>query len=137
LYGYCVDDPVNAVDPTGLFRFGKRGLGGLPLLGILSDNPIDDDANTEIAHEHGFFEDGSNDDVGLFSEGVRYNSENIQDYKLEETSYDDKRMRRVVKSLGDQEFNLFGFFGKKNNCQDYTDKMRERYGQLQRGDRQR
>ncbi len=29
-YGYCLDDPVNGVDPLGLFQFGKRPLGFLP-----------------------------------------------------------------------------------------------------------
>ncbi|AMK09820.1 RHS repeat domain-containing protein [Pseudodesulfovibrio indicus] len=136
-YGYCLDDPVNGVDPVGLFRFGKRGLGGLPLLGIFSDNQIDDSLNTEIAHEHGFYEDGSGGDVGLFKDGVRHNTENIQDYELEDKHYDDKRMRRTVGSLGKQEYNLLGIGGEKNNCQDYADKMRKRYWLLDRGDRQR
>ena len=136
-YGYCLDDPVNGVDPLGLFRFGKRGLGGLPLLGIFSDNPIDDAANTEIAHEHGFYEDGTGGNVGLFKDGRRFDTEKINNYELEDKSYDDKRMRRVVKSLGKQEYNLLGIGGKKNNCQDYADKMRNRYSLLDRGDRQR
>ncbi|WP_319470567.1 RHS repeat-associated core domain-containing protein [uncultured Pseudodesulfovibrio sp.] len=136
-YGYCLDDPVNGVDPLGLFRFGKRGLGPLPLLGPFSNNPLDDRYNTEIAHEHGFYEDGSGNNVGLFKKGVVPNTENIRDYELEDKSYDDKRIRRVVKSLGDQEYNLLGIGGKKNNCQDYADKMRDRYGLLNRGDRQR
>ena len=139
-YGYCLDDPVNSVDPMGLFRFGKRGLGGLPMLGIFSDNPcffIDDAANTEIAHEHGFYEDGSGHNVGLFKEGVRPNTEEIDDYTLENKSYDDGRMKRTVKSLGKQEYSLLGFGGKKNNCQDYADRMRKRYRLLDRGDRQR
>jgi len=106
-------------------------------LGIFSDNPIDDAANTEIAHEHGFFEDGSGNDVGLFKDGVQRDKEDIRNYKLEDKSYDDKRMRRVVDSLGKQEYNLLGIGGKKNNCQDYADKMRDRYGLLNRGDRQR
>ncbi len=136
-YGYCLDDPVNGVDPLGLFRFGKKGLGGLPLLGIFSDNPIDDATNTEIAHEHGFYEDGTGKNVGLFKEGVKYDTENIHDYGLEEKSYDDKRMHRAVDSLGKQKYNLLGIGGKKNNCQDYADKMRDRYWLLNRGDRQR
>lgn len=107
------------------------------MLGIFSDNPIDDAFNTEIAHEHGFYEDGSGDDVGLFKKGVVKNKEDVQEYKLEEKNYDDDRMRRAVKSLGHQEYNLIGFGGKKNNCQDYADKMRDRYWLLDRGDRQR
>jgi RHS repeat-associated protein len=136
-YGYCLDDPVNGRDPEGLFVFSKTGLGGLPLLGVFSDNRLDNAANTEIAHEHGFYEDGTGNDVGLFPGGVKHNIENIHNFKLEDRHYDDKRMRRVVKSLGDQEYNLLGIGGEKNNCQDFADKMRARYWQMERGDRQR
>jgi hypothetical protein len=120
-----------------LFVFSKTGLGGLPLLGVFSDNRLDNAANTEIAHEHGFYEDGTGNDVGLFPGGVKHNIENIHNFKLEDRHYDDKRMRRVVKSLGDQEYNLLGIGGEKNNCQDFADKMRARYWQMERGDRQR
>lgn len=65
------------------------------------------------------------------------NKEDIQEYELEDKHYDDKRMRRVVNSLGDQKYNLLGIGGKKNNCQDYADKMRDRCRILDRGDRQR
>ena len=136
-YGYCLDDPVNGVDPLGLFRFGKRGLSELPLLGIFSDNPLDDRENTEIAHEHGFFEDGSGDNIGLYKGGVKKNKENIKDFKLDEKAYDDKTMRRAYNSLPDQTYNLLGWRGKKNNCQDYADTLRRRYHLLERGDRQR
>jgi len=136
-YGYCLDDPVNGVDPLGLFRFGKRGLGGLPLLGPLSDNPLDDELNTEIAHEHGFYEDGSGDNVGLFKEGRRYTTESIQKYTLDNKQYDDKRMRRADKSVDPGKYNLLGIGGKKNNCQDFSDKLRDHYQLLERGDRQR
>ncbi|MBI9078601.1 MAG: hypothetical protein JEY79_02555 [Pseudodesulfovibrio sp.] len=128
---------MNGVDPLGLFRFGKRGLGGLPLFGIFSGNSIDDAVNTEIVHEHGFYEDGSGDNVGLFKDGVQRNKENIKDYELEDKSYNDKRMRCSVDSLGQQKYNLLGFGGKKNNCQDSAGKMRDRYWLLDRGDRQR
>ena len=138
-YGYCLDAPVNGVDPLGLFRFGKRGLGPLPLLGIFSDNPLDDRKNTEIAHEHGFFEDGSSDNIGLFDGGVKKNTEEIKEYELDDKIYDDKRMRRAYKSVGDQSYNLIGWKGKKknNNCQDYADTLRKQYHLFERGDRQR
>jgi RHS repeat-associated protein len=135
-YGYCLDDPVNGVDPLGLFRFGKRGLGGLPLLGIFSNNPIDDAANTEIAHEHGFFEDGSGDNIGLGPHG-KMDAEDITKYKLEDTHYDDKRMRRVEKSTMLGEYNACGIGGDQNNCQDYADRLRKRYDLLNRGDKMR
>nr|WP_319541356.1 RHS repeat-associated core domain-containing protein [uncultured Pseudodesulfovibrio sp.] len=61
-YGYCLDDPVNAVDPLGLFRFGKRPLGLLPDSAhwIGTDGSTADAGNYELKDEHGFFEDGTN-----------------------------------------------------------------------------
>ena len=41
-YGYCLDDPVNAVDPLGLFLFGGVGLAGLSaaVMGAMRFAPI-------------------------------------------------------------------------------------------------
>jgi hypothetical protein len=125
------------VDPLGLFRFGKRGLGGLPLLGLLSDNPLSDKLNIELAHEHGFYEDGTGDNIGFFKDGRRDETEDIHEYRLNNQQYNDKLMRRADKSLKPGKFNLFGISGKKNNCQDFSEKLRKRYHLLERRDRQR
>lgn len=140
-YGYCLDDPVNGVDPAGLeggFRFGVRGLGPLPLLGIFFDNPVDDRMNTELVHEHGFFEDGSGENIGLGLNGLM-RDETIEEYKMESKEYDSKRMRRTITSIDaeGQTYNMLGISGKKNNCQDFADTLRKRYNLLERGDRQR
>jgi RHS repeat-associated protein len=138
-YGYCLDDPVNGVDPLGLFKFGKRALSG-PLSGfegLGSEGGWLDENNLELKHEQGFYEDGSGDYIGLFKEGLKFD-ENIKDYSLEDKQYNDKRMGRAQKSVGDnQSYNLFGLGGKKNNCQDYADKLRKRYNVLNRGDNMR
>jgi RHS repeat-associated protein len=68
-YGYCLDDPVNGIDPLGLFRFGKKGLWILP--GIGTDGSTADKGNYELKHEHGFYEDGTGDNVGLFDGGTK------------------------------------------------------------------
>jgi hypothetical protein len=122
-YGYCLDDPVNGVDPLGLFRFGKRGLGSLPLLGFFSDNPIDDRMNTEIAHEQGFYEDDSGDNIGFFKDGPgKDNQAGKKPYQMESKHYDDDLMRETVDSVSPGEYRLLG-----NNCQDYADKLRTKY----------
>ncbi|WP_051677131.1 RHS repeat domain-containing protein [Maridesulfovibrio frigidus] len=167
VYGYCLDDPINFVDRTGLFRFGKRKLEGLSskesktgkiataamkkvieatpigkvsshVIGANKDkiNEVLDKKNLELKHEHGFYEDGSGDNIGLFKEGLG-NKETTEGYKLEDKHYDDKRMRRSQKSTTSEEYNLCGVGGKKNNCQDYSDKLRKRYSELERGDKQR
>jgi RHS repeat-associated protein len=135
-YGYCLDDPINGVDPLGLFRFGKRGLGGLPLLGLLSDNPLSDKLNIELAHEHGFYEDGTGDNIGFFKDGPKRDPKS-KDYKIEEKQYDDKRMKRSQNSIDPGQYRLWGIGGKQNNCQDFSEKLRKRYHLLERGDRQR
>jgi uncharacterized protein RhaS with RHS repeats len=136
LYGYCLDDPVNFVDPAGLFRFGKRPLGGGPWLGLLSDNPIDDKFNTEISHEHGFYEDGSGDDIGFGSKGA-ITGENIKDYRLDDRVYDDSTMREaqkeVSKGWSPDRYSVLGSFRKdKYNCQDAVDDLRGVYKRIWR-----
>jgi RHS repeat-associated protein len=123
-YGYCLDDPVNGVDPLGLFRFGKKGLWILP--GIGTDGSTADKGNYELKHEHGFYEDGTGDNVGLFKDGLK-RDQDITKYKLDETHFDDKRMRQAEESLDPGDYKLCKWGGKSNNCQDYADALRERY----------
>ena len=123
-YGYCLDDPVNGVDPMGLFRFGKKGLWILP--GIGTDGSTADKGNYELKHEHGFYEDGTGDNVGLFKGGLQ-DEEDIKDYQLDDTHFDDDRMRKAQESLDPGEYKLCKMGGKSNNCQDYADRLRERY----------
>ena len=129
---------MNGVDPLGLFRFGKRPLSFLPenWHGISMDGSIADNYNFEPKHEQGFYEDGTGENIGLGKHGKMV-KENITKYKLEDKHYDDKRMRRAEKSVPIGEYNLCGVNGDKNNCQDYGDSLRKRYGLLTRGDKMR
>jgi RHS repeat-associated protein len=126
-YGYCLDDPVNAVDPLGLFRFGKRPLDGLP---EMVRGAVLDKANMEIAHEQGFYEDGSGDTVGFGKRGSM-DTEDIRDYSLDDRRYDDGAMRkaqqRVEPSMTSENYRLLG-----NNCQDAADALRREYRRLWR-----
>lgn len=65
-----LNNPVNFVDPLGLFVFGKRPLGN-STEGFYGGEggPIGDYFNLEMLHEHGFFEDGSGENVGFRSDG--------------------------------------------------------------------
>ncbi|MGE4292541.1 MAG: RHS repeat-associated core domain-containing protein, partial [Desulfovibrio sp.] len=155
-YGYCLDDPINGLDPTGLFRFGERDLDnpvggairdeglyslgargvllpmGIPNVGHEYFKKMDDAHNTRAAHEHGFYEDGTGDNVGFFDKGKRRDELDMDKYDMESKHYDDKRMKRAEESISPGKYNLL-----TNNCQDYADKLRCRYRQLERGDRQR
>ncbi|WP_316897613.1 RHS repeat-associated core domain-containing protein [Pseudodesulfovibrio indicus] len=165
-YGYCLDDPVNAVDPAGLdgeFRFGQRELdmpGGKRLkgfgpaqaaatLGMLHPTTfpfaskmmrgakaLDDKNNVELVHEQGFYVDGTGDNIGLGPDG-KMDGEDIERYKLEDKLYDGKRMRRAERSTPLGKYNACGIGGDKNNCQDYADRLRNRYELLNRGDKMR
>jgi len=137
-YGYCLDDPVNGVDPLGLFRFGKRPLSFIPdnWHAISMDRSYADKFNFEPKHEQGFYEDGSGRNIGYGKSGPM-EEEDITKYQLEDKQYDDQRMRRAEDSTTPGEYNALGIGGKKNNCQDYADKLRDRYELLQRGDRMR
>ena len=127
-YGYCLDDPVNGVDPLGLFRFGKRPLDILPdgWHGIGTDGSTADKGNYELKHEHGFYEDNTDENVGLGSDGLM-KKEDKSKYRLNETHFDDDLMREAEKSLDPGEYKLLKMGGQSNNCQDYSDRLRERY----------
>jgi hypothetical protein len=127
-YGYCLDDPA-----MGLFKFGKRALSG-PLSGfegLGSEGGWLDENNLELKHEQGFYEDGSGDNIGFSKDGM-LRDERVNEYQLGERQWDDSRMRRSEKTTPEGQYNVF-----QNNCQDYADRLKKRYQQLERWDRQR
>ena len=140
VYHYAANNPVKYVDPDGKFHFAKRNLDGAPWLGIFSNNPLDDLFNTEISHEHGFFDDGTGDNIGYFGlDGhVDWNSEDENNFQYSDSIYyDDDLMRKAIEEVGPKKnkYKLF-FFGKigpgdkKFNCQDYCDAIRKKYNEL-------
>ncbi|MGE3533160.1 MAG: RHS repeat-associated core domain-containing protein, partial [Steroidobacteraceae bacterium] len=69
-YAYANNNPISNIDLLGLAYFASRPLSGLPWLGPLSQNPVDDFFNTEISHEQLFFEDGkAPSNLGFFDDG--------------------------------------------------------------------
>ncbi len=113
---------AGGVEQVMPFKFGKRQIGNLPL--IL--NPVDDYHNLELAHEHGFYEDGTKDNAGFFDGSKVKRDENIEDYTFAEgIRYDDNLMREAEKNINIGKYNLIF-----NNCQDYADKLRSEYWRL-------
>jgi hypothetical protein len=116
------------VDPWGLFRFEKRPLSGLPWIPGASSNPIDDAFNTEISHEHGFFEDGSNDNIGFGPNGRFSEDPSNKGYRSGSEHYDDAIMREALKNMNDGAYSNLPW--KKNNCQDWAERLRGEYNKI-------
>ncbi len=122
----------NTADPNNilLFRFGKRPLGWLPWMGTLSDNPTSNDLNIEISHEHGFFEDGTGDNIGFWPDGrLPEDPKDLinMEYRYEDKHYEDDIMREALDNVIDGEYNIF-----TNNCQHWADSLREKYEKLKK-----
>jgi RHS repeat-associated protein len=139
-YVFCGNDPVNFVDPYGLFRFGKRPLDGMPSMSQSFVDTISPVAgiiqkitNSELVHEHGFFEDGSGDNVGFGPNGRFSENPYGKSYRMYGKHYDDSLMREALKNLQDGTYNLLGLGPTpKNNCQDWADRLRNEYERLEK-----
>ncbi|CBL45590.1 Hypothetical protein HDN1F_20070 [gamma proteobacterium HdN1] len=88
--------------------------------------------NIGIFHEHGFYEDGSGDNVGFFGDdgnghvGADLGYPNNKDlYERFGQHYDDGIMREAQDMIDSGNYDLL-----KNNCQSYADKLRDAYNDI-------
>ncbi|XOF34190.1 MAG: RHS repeat-associated core domain-containing protein [Candidatus Electrothrix sp. YB6] len=140
---YVGDNPVTFWDWYGYAYFATRPLDGwlgkLYNTQDLTVGSIDDQYNTVIAHEHIFFEDGSN--VGFFDDGeVHYNNENRGDYDVSQTGYDDALLRQAVDNVEPNDYYALykiSWSKEKYNCQDWAEDVRREYERLLEEQRQR
>lgn len=132
LFRYVGNNPVNFVDPLGLFYFGNRPLsdGKAPWFPVGSSNPIDNYFNTELSHEHGFFEDGTGDNIGFGPVGRFSEDPTGKDYRYDNKHYDDNLMREALEHVKDGGYSNKPW--KKNNCQDWAERLRKEYERLRR-----
>ena len=130
LYSYQHNNVTNFTDPYGLFRFGKRALKGLPWIPIASDNPLDDYFNTEISHEHGFFEDGSDQNVGYGPHGRFSEDPKNMNYHYQDKHYDDKTMQEALNSPEIQDIEGKGYNLLFNNCQKWVEALTKAYERI-------
>ena len=132
LYIYVENSPINWSDPFGLFVFGRRPLASTKWFKPGKPTEILDRINHEPFHEHGFFEDGSgqnigyNGTVGIFSEDPTGLG-----YVYESKHYDDDTMREafdMVKSEPIWKPNKYELCGlNHHNCQDFAEALRNEY----------
>lgn len=128
-YVYAVNNPLAFIDLYGLAYFAKRALSGLPWLGKLSNHPggFGEQFNADISHEHLFFEDNAAPaNLGLGPDGL-FSEPPGGDYRILDGGYDDCVMRIAVDRTRVGDYCLIGIGGKKNNCQDWADRVRESY----------
>lgn len=54
-------------------------------------------------------------------------------YRYDDKHYDDDLIRKALKNIRDGEYSLLGIDGKKkNNCQDWADRLRSEYDRLRK-----
>ena len=143
------------VDPDGRAHFGKRPMKVFHnYWGIGASNPIDNLTNTELSHEHLFFDDEQGGNLGFSWEGLfEEPKENYDEYYMDKNQYDDDLIREAIKNVEVGEYSVIGskigkliqniakLFGKKvndkivgngkkNNCQDWASRVRKEYNRL-------
>ncbi len=139
LYAFCGNNPVNFVDPMGLFRFGDRPLAGYP---DWSANLGTQLPTQRAAHEHGFFEDGSGENIGFMGPSdnspggvqIAHNSqaENPSGYTLSSWRYDDDDlMREAIGNVNaTMKFTVERYNLLWDNCRDYALALKREYVRL-------
>ncbi len=134
-YLYSAASPLTKIDPRGEAYFAKRPLHGVPWLGPLSCNPLDNRANTEISHEELFFEDGKSPaNLGFFDDGTVRQETNPQGYRCRSRHFNDCIMRKAVAQTPTKPYCLLGKPGPKDkfNCQDWAGEVRKNYARLEK-----
>lgn len=118
------NNPVNYFDPFGLAYFANGPLSALggKWLGPFSMNPIDDFFNTELSHEHLFFEDGNQPaNLGYGPDGL-FSLSDTSKYHRRGPKYEDCTMRMAVEQVQWKgcDYKVVG-----HNCQGWAEAVRK------------
>ena len=131
---YVWNNPLSSTDPLGLGYFKKRPLKGWP---FMVNSPIDDRLNTELSHEHYFFDDGTNKGFGPDGRFSETDPSIISQYKRSSGYYDDEIMGGALQKLKDQPYWVNPFGPNSENCQEWAERLREMHEQVEREHRDR
>ncbi|OXU15449.1 RHS repeat-associated core domain-containing protein [Sedimentisphaera salicampi] len=142
-YAYCANNPVNWIDPFGLFHFRERPLDSPvgPFLFFIAPifSPVLDPLNLEPVHEEGFYEDDPcigdlpSTGYGPKDGGIRSDSAQFPGQYGPPSGkyYDDATMRIAEANLrGTGNWDAEDFKTIGHNCQNYADALRDEYNDL-------
>ena len=143
LYAFCCNNPVNNFDPDGCAYFAKRRIHGGKFQNLAAKvlqcpfvSDLADSGNFEIAHEQLFYEDGSGNigwgmDADETGRGDFMRNEPYDGYVTREGGYNDCIMH-IAEGLVGRPDHYQAWTGPKSkcNCQDYCDKLRNKYNEI-------
>jgi len=137
-YRYVDNNPLLFTDPDGLAKICKYAIDAPGIPGAVGDF-----TNTEGAHEQVYFEDKEGGDLGFYptadssywwgkGEFVPSGRNSTAGMSCDAKNYDDARMRKAVDAVKAQNdrYTLIPVIG--NNCQSMMDRVRDRYGYIER-----
>jgi len=132
-FAYGANNPLLNSDPSGLAYFAFRPLQAFNGPRHCASGTVSDRHNLQPSHEQLFFEDGKQPgNLGFFSDSlVRPDKpSNLALYGCQSKKYNDCAMRKAVSVTQRGTYCLVGIGGRKNNCQDWADRVKANYRTL-------
>ncbi|WP_139167315.1 RHS repeat domain-containing protein [Maridesulfovibrio ferrireducens] len=163
VYGFCLDDPINFVDRTGLAQVYERRLKGLEFLdepsgimlkeAVYATTPLGrlakgfpkkldqllDDNNIKLKHEFIKYDDadetkGEKTNSGFSNKGITHDE--VGKSTPIGKHFDDKIARQAEKNITKTgKYTPKNYKGKDNNCQDYTEDFTNECENIQKKDK--
>lgn len=124
-YAYVNSNPIMNIDPLGLFMVCRRPLSFMG--DYMSSGRTG--MNLGLFHEHGFYEDGTEDNTGYTATGIFDDRQNRDRYQCDNQRFDDQRMRQAAQNIAN-DWGADAYNAITNNCQDYIDALIGEYNRL-------
>lgn len=124
-YAYVNSNPIMNIDPLGLFMVCRRPLSFMG--DYMSSGRTG--MNLGLFHEHGFYEDGTEDNTGYTATGIFDDRQNRDRYQCDNQRFDDQRIRQAAQNIAN-DWGADAYNAITNNCQDYIDALIGEYNRL-------